>query len=153
MNDPQRPVDRSSDSELLARVAEAFAADLPPVPSELLSAAAAAAGWMDLDTELATVLSDSATDELVGARASTSTRRTLQFAGAGLTVSVTIDEHAFVLIVEPGDRYVGRLAGPGTAVDVETDDDGQFSTSRWPAPVRVELDLATGRFVSPWVIG
>lgn len=149
MSDAQAP----PDDEMLARLSAAFDADLPPVPRDLMRFAADAGRWMAFDDELAALEFDSATDAAVGARSLTSTRRTLRFRGAGLTVSMSVDDHSLVLLVEPGGQYTGRLSGPGANVDVVTDGDGQFSTPQWPAPVRVEFDLPNGRFVSPWVIG
>lgn len=135
--------------ELEQAVAETLAADRA-VPEEWRVAARAAYTWLTIDKELLELSFDSQfepTDDL----RSTATARTLEYAGAGITLEVEVLP----------DRIMGRLSGAGEVVlerpdherwVADTDDSGFFTLdAAVTGPVRFTVRVGTQALVTEWV--
>ena len=141
---------------LLARIDEAFDHDLAPVPESVLSAARAAFGWRDIDARLAELQFDSASDELVGVRGTVTERRSFRFGIDDAVIRVHLTDATMVVMVEPPVSTVCRVtsgAGEGVTIEHRTDDLGELVIDAPDLPVRVDVDLPSGRTVTPWMTG
>ena len=124
--------DGMRDESILELLAAALdAAD--PVPQQVLDAAKAALTWRTVDAELAALLFDSATEELVGVRG-VATPRQMTFAGAGVEIEL-------MLFTEPTRRIVGQVVpeqaaivvlSGGSEITASADDLGRFTLADVP---------------------
>ncbi len=98
--------DNLRDDQLLARLAAALeAAD--PMPESALEAAKATFTWRTIDAELASLVFDSAAEELVGVRSADATRQ-MTFRTPGVEIEL-------VVMSETSRRVVGQLVPPQAA--------------------------------------
>lgn len=135
--------------QLEQAVAETVAA-ARAVPEEWRVAARAAYSWRTIDQELLELSFDSQFDPTDDLR-SIGTARTLEYAGAGLTLEVEVLP----------DRIMGRLSGAGDVVlerpdherwVADTDDSGFFTlAAAVSGPVRFTVHVGTQTLVTEWV--
>lgn len=98
--------DHMTDEQLLAKLAAALdAAD--PVPEAILETARASFTWRTIDAELASLVFDSAAEELVGVR-SAETSRQMTFRSPGVEIEL-------VVVSETSRRIIGQLVPPQEA--------------------------------------
>ena len=140
------------DASMLARISEAFDS-LEPVPSHLTAAAQAAFSWRHADAELAELLFDSATDELIGVRGTTSDRRSFRFGHDDAVIRVHLTQATMIVMLEPPMSVGCRVTGPDATDDHRTDEYGEFVIDAPELPVRIEVDLPSGTVVTPWITG
>jgi hypothetical protein len=151
-NEPDDDVEAEFDP-LLVRIAEAFDADLPPVPDRLVSAARAAFQWRLIDAELADMLFDSTSDELVGVRGGSGDRRSFRYQSGDHVIRVHLTEATLIVMVEPPVvAPVALIDGDGQRA-YETDEYGELAIDAPELPFRLELKLPGGDVVTPWVTG
>jgi hypothetical protein len=139
------------DDPIIAAIADAF--DTGPVPDDLSRFAINALTWRVVDDELAALTFDSATDELIGIRGTSTQRRSVTFDGRGVVVSVTISDASLVGSIEPPATYRCIVEGPRASAHVTTDDDGQLVMADCALPLRLVVETTAGRLVSPWITG
>ena len=101
-----------SDEQLLNRLAEALGS-ADPMPPEVAEAAKATFTWRTIDAELAALVFDSSSDELVGVRgaetaAGTDSARQMTFRTPGVEIEL-------VVVSETSRRLVGQLVPPQAA--------------------------------------
>lgn len=147
--------DYEQDDDLALRLGWALA-QIDPVPADVVAAAKASGAWRSFDTELASLMYDSAlaSEELVGLRGTGC--RLLSFASPDVTIEVEVDGGGRGLIGQiTGIRPI-RLevcSGEGS-LPVEPDAVGHFtcrSVRRGPVSVRATDD--TGAVVhTEWVV-
>lgn len=145
-----------SDEELLARLRRIIAR-VDPVPSSVVAAARACGAWRTIDTDLALLTYDSASEsnELVGVRGGEG--RLLTFTSDTLTIDVEI--------LPGGEGIVGEIEGPRAAhVEVQcaagslgddTDALGRFRIREIPEGLmRLEItDRQTSRLTrTAWIL-
>ena len=140
------------DASMLARISAAFDS-LEPVPSHLTAAAQGAFSWRQADAELAELLFDSATDELIGVRGTTSDRRSFRFGHDDAVIRVHLTQATMIVMLEPPMSVACRVAGPDATDDQRTDEYGEFVIDAPELPVRIEVDLPSGTVVTPWITG
>ncbi|MDJ0496795.1 MAG: hypothetical protein QNJ89_03130 [Acidimicrobiia bacterium] len=107
-----------SDEQLLNRLAEALdSAD--PMPPEVAEAAKATFTWRTIDAELAALVFDSASDELVGVRGAETGRDAETAGGTDSARQMTFRtpgvEIELVVVSETSRRLVGQLVPPQAA--------------------------------------
>lgn len=139
-----------ADNTMLARIGRAFD-QLDPIPDRLSDAARAAFSWRHADAELAELLFDSATDELVGVRGTSSERRSFRFGTDDFVIRVHLTAETMIVMVEPPLSVPCRVVGEGGAVEHRTDEYGEIAVDAPEFPVRVEVDLPAGTVVTPWI--
>ncbi len=137
---------------LLDRIGKAFD-ETEPIPPHLSEAARAAFGWRHADAELAELLFDSATDELVGVRGTSSDRRSFRFGADDFVLRVHLTPATLIVMIEPPVSVPCRIATEGTVDDHRTDDFGELVVAAPELPARVEVDLPSGVVVTPWITG
>lgn len=94
------------DEQILARLAAALdAAD--PLPESVVEAAKATFTWRTIDAELASLVFDSAAEELAGVRSAEATRQ-MTFRTPGVEIEL-------VVVSETSRRLVGQLVPPQPA--------------------------------------
>jgi hypothetical protein len=98
--------DNMSDDQLLARLGAALEA-VDPVPEHVLDAAKGAFTWRTIDAELASLVFDSAAEDLIGVR-SAETLRQLTFSAPGFEVEL-------IILSDATRRLVGQLVPPQPA--------------------------------------
>ena len=98
--------DKMSDDQLLAQLGAALDA-VDPVPEHVLDAAKAAFTWRTIDAELASLVFDSAAEDLIGVR-SAETPRQLTFSSPGFEVEL-------IILSDATRRLVGQLVPPQPA--------------------------------------
>ncbi len=145
--------DLQMDAEVAAALNDVFDDELEPIPSHLTQFALEAFQWRLVDDELAAITFDSLTDELVGVRGTATLRHSMRFEGSGIAVSMSVTDTSFVAAIEPPAEYLCRVEGPQTSLDVRTDENGQLAVSHTQLPLRLIVELPTGRLVTPWVTG
>ena len=142
----------------LAEELRRLAARLDPVPPELLTAAAGAFAWRDIDAELAELVFDSLfdVDEATQVRGSPE-RRLVSFTGGGVTLDIE------VTTTGPARTIMGQIVPPQRgAVDVrrqqetitiEADELGRFRSGPLPpGPLSLRLRPAEGTpVVTDWL--
>ena len=141
------------DGEVAAALDEAFEDELDPIPSQLTQFALEAFQWRLVDDELAAITFDSAVDELVGVRGTATLRHSMRFEGGGIAVSMSVTDASFVAAIEPAAEYLCHVEGPQTNLDVRSDENGQLAVSQTQLPLRLIVELPTGRVVTPWITG
>lgn len=131
------------DDQVLAKLSEALeAAD--PMPESVLEAAKAVFTWRTIDAELASLVFDSAAEDLVGVRNVEATRQ-LTFRTPGVEIEL-------VVLSETSRRIVGQLVPPQAAEivlhheegtrTVRTDGLGRFTLQEVAAgPIRLVCRL------------
>lgn len=137
---------------LLARIDRAFD-DLEPIPPQLTDAAKSAFGWRRADAEIAELLYDSANDELVGIRGTTSDRRSFRFAADDFVLRVHLTPATLIVMIEPPVSVLCRIATDDGTEELRTDEFGELVVDAPELPARVEVDLPNGTVVTPWITG
>ena len=138
---------------VLDRVADAFEHDLEPIPGHLTAAAQDAFAWRLADAELAELLFDSTTDELVGLRGSNGDRRSYRYGAGDFVIRVHLTAATLIVMIEPPLSVNCRIATEDGAEAHRTDDLGELAVDAPDLPVRIEVDLPDGRIVTPWITG
>ena len=140
------------DASMLARISEAFDS-LEPIPPRLPAAAQAAFSWRRADAELAELLFDSATDELIGVRGTTSDRRSFRFGHGDAVIRVHLTHATMIVMLEPPMSVGCRVTGQDTSEEHRTDEYGEVVVDAPELPARIEVDLPSGTIVTPWISG
>ena len=140
------------DASILARISEAFDS-LDPIPEHLTEAAQAAFSWRRIDAELAELLFDSATDELIGVRGTTSDRRSFRFGHGDAVIRVHLTQATMIVMLEPPMSVGCRVTSNETTVEHRTDEYGELVVDAPELPARIEVDLPGGTVVTPWMSG
>lgn len=139
--------------DVLRRVGDAYEHDLDPVPPRLTAAARDAFGWRLVDAELAELLFDSASDELIGVRGTSTDRRSFRYGSGEFVVRVHLTQSSMIVMLEPPVSVACRVATPEASRPHRTDELGELVVDAPELPVRIELDLPSGTVVTPWIIG
>jgi hypothetical protein len=146
----------SSDPSLIEQISAAFD-ELPPVPRALNAAALEAFQWRRADAELAELLFDSASEELVGVRGTSTDRRSFRYRAGDFVIRVHLTAATMIVMLEPPLSVACRIAsgerGDAMTVEHRTDELGELVIDVPNLPVRVEVDLPDGTVVTPWIIG
>ena len=142
-----------SDGEFLARIDDAFEHSLEPIPDRLTAAARDAFSWRLADVELAELLFDSANDELAGVRGSTAQRRSFRFASGDFVIRVHLTTASMIVMVEPPMTVSCTVATSESTAQHRTDELGELVIDAPDLPVRLGVDLPSGRVVTPWITG
>ncbi len=103
------------DDQVLAKLTEALEA-IDPLPEAVLEAAKSVFTWRTIDAELASLVFDSATEDLAGVRSVEATRQ-LTFRTPGVEIEL-------VVLSETSRRIVGQLVPPQSAEIVLHHEDG-----------------------------
>lgn len=140
------------DASMLDRISEAFDS-LEPIPPRLTEAARAAFSWRRADAELAELLFDSATDELIGVRGTTSDRRSFRFGHDDAVIRVHLTPTSLIVMLEPPMSVECRVTGPDATTEHRSDEYGEFVVDAPDLPARIEVDLPGGTIVTPWISG
>lgn len=143
--------DRSA--RMLDRIGDAFDHDLEPVPAHLLAAAQAAFGWGLADARLAELLFDSASNELVGVRGTSADRRSFRFGADDFVIRAHLTEATMIVMIEPPLSVACQISNEEGSVEHRTDELGELAVDTPELPVRLEVDLPSGTFVTPWITG
>lgn len=144
------------DDDLLLRISDAFDRDLPPIPGRLSAAAADAFQWRRADVALAELLFDSAQEDLVGIRGTSTERRSFRFAAGAAVVRVHLTAATMIVMVEPPLSVTCRIETGGDAEAISehrTDELGELVIDAPAFPLRVEFDLPGGTYTTPWITG
>ncbi|TDT15733.1 hypothetical protein BDK89_1311 [Ilumatobacter fluminis] len=144
------------DDDLLLRISDAFDRDLPPVPGRLSSVASEAFQWRRADVALAELLFDSAQEDLVGIRGTSTERRSFRYAAGDAVVRVHLTAATMIVMVEPPLSVTCRVesgAGDGSTKEHRTDELGELAVDAPAFPLRVEFDLPGGTYTTPWITG
>jgi hypothetical protein len=142
----------AADTPLLADISDAFE-DIAPVPPHLTDAAKAAFAWRRADAELADLLFDSSTDELVGIRGTTSDRRSFRFGHGDVVIRVHLTPATLIVMIEPPLSVPCRVATGDQTDQHRTDDYGEVVVDAPDLPARIEVDLPGGTVITPWITG
>jgi hypothetical protein len=141
------------DARLLRRIDDAFDEELRPIPTRLTEAAREAFAWRRPDVQLAELLFDSASDELVGTRGASSTRRAFRYGAGDHVLRVHLTEATLIVMVEPPMSLGCRVVGEHDIHEHRTDELGELAIDVPELPFRVEIELPGGAFVTPWITG
>lgn len=141
------------DAELLARIDDAFEQSLDPIPDRLTAAARDAFGWRLADVELAELLFDSANDELAGVRGTLAGRRSFRFASGEFVIRVHLTDASMVVMIEPPMSVACQVVSSGEISSHRTDELGELVVDMPELPARIEVELPSGRIVTPWITG
>jgi len=139
-----------ADDTMLERIGGTFD-DLDPIPQRLTAAARAAFSWRRADAKLAELLFDSASDELVGVRGTSSERRSFRFGTDDHIIRVHLTAETMIVMIEPPLSVPFRMVGEDGSADHHTDEYGELAVDAPEFPVRIEVDLPGGAVVTPWV--
>jgi hypothetical protein len=137
---------------MLRRVGDAFA-DPGPVPERLSAAARDAFGWRLVDSQLAELLFDSSSDELVGVRGSSSERRSFRYGSGDTVIRVHLTEASLIVMVEPPQSVICRVDTEQGHEQHRTDELGELVVDAPELPLRLAIDLPDGTVVTPWITG
>lgn len=136
------------------RLAEAFADEhLDPIPARLTAAAHQAFGWRLVDAQLAELLFDSASDELVGVRGASTDRRSFRYGAGEAVIRVHLTDATLIVMVEPPLSVACRVDSEDGSEEYRTDELGELVIDAPQLPVRLEVDLPSGKVVTPWITG
>jgi hypothetical protein len=144
------------DLVMLAQLQECSETFGVSVPDAVHQAALAAFSWRSIDEELAALLSDSAdSDRLVGARATLTGMRLLEFVSRDGQITLGLSESGLMTGTLTG--YSGPQAelvsAQGHRVELLVDEFGEFLCAEIPTgPVRLELRSPTARIVTDWIL-
>jgi hypothetical protein len=148
--------DRSSDASSIEQIGIAFD-ELPPVPPALHAAALEAFQWRSADIELAELLFDSASEELVGVRGTATERRSFRYRAGDCAIRIHLTAATMIVMLEPPLSVACRISsgerGDATTSEHRTDELGELVLDVPSLPVRVEVDLPSGTVATPWIIG
>ena len=145
--------DHSARATLLDRIHDAFDADLEPIPPRLTAAAIDAFSWRLADSELAELLFDSASDELIGVRGTSTERRSFRFGADDFVLRVHLTPATLIVMVEPPLSVTCRVSAEDDTNDYRTDELGELVIDAPELPLRIEVDLPNGTIVTPWITG
>ena len=140
----------ASDRAMLDRISEAFD-ELEPIPPRLTDAARSAFAWRRADAELAELLFDSATDELVGVRGTSTGRRSFRFGTDDHVIRVHLTDETMIVMIEPPVAVPCRVVSEAGAEEHRTDEYGELAVDAPDFPIRIEVDLPDGTVVTPWI--
>lgn len=145
------------DDDLIRRISDAFDRDLPPIPDRLSGVANDAFQWRRADVALAELLFDSAQEDLVGVRGTTTERRSFRYAAGGAVLRVHLTAATMIVMVEPPLSVTCRIesggADGGTTDEYRTDELGELVVDAPALPARVEIDLPGGTYATSWITG
>ncbi len=141
------------DDDFLARIDDAFEHSLDPIPDRLTVTAREAFGWRLADVELAELLFDSANDELAGVRGTSVQRRSFRFASGNFVIRVHLTSASMIVMIEPPMSVTCTVATSDSTTEHRTDELGEIVIDAPQLPVRLEVDLPSGRVVTPWITG
>ncbi len=126
------------------------------VPDVVHQGALAAFSWRAMDEELAALLSDSAdSDRLVGARATLSGMRLLEFVTSTGQISIGLSDASLMTGTLTGyaSQTAQLVSASGESVNLIVDEFGDFLCDEIPTgPVRLELGGGAGRVVTDWIL-
>jgi hypothetical protein len=146
----------SSDLGLIEQIGVAFD-ELPPVPRALHTAALEAFQWRRADVELAELLFDSASEELVGVRGTSTDRRSFRYRAGDFVIRIHLTAATMIVMIEPPLSVACRIAsgdrGEASNVEHHTDELGELVVDVPTLPIRVEVDMPGGTVATPWIIG
>jgi hypothetical protein len=142
-----------SDADFLVRIDDAFEHSLGPIPERLTTAARDAFGWRTADVELAELLFDSANDELAGVRGISMQRRSFRFASGSFVIRVHLTSASMIVMIEPPMSVTCTVATSDATTEHRTDELGEIVIDAPELPLRLEVDLPSGRVVTPWITG
>ncbi len=145
--------DHSARDRVLERIADAFEHGLDPIPPHLTIAAIDAFSWRSADVRLAELLFDSAGTELVGIRGTSTERRSFRFGADDFVIRVHLTAVTLIVMVEPPLTVGCRIATEAATADYRTDELGELVVDAPDTPFRIEVDLPSGRTVTPWITG
>jgi len=137
------------DDDLMGALQEAFRAERD-VPREFIEAGQAAFTWRNIDAELATLTSDSATGLATAAaapvRSAEASPRFLTFSSVDLTIELEIGPDGIIgQIVPPQPGRAEARPASGPVLDTEIDDIGCFVVRPLPgSPFRLHVATDTG---------
>ena len=137
---------------MLERIDDAFER-LPPVPPELQAAARSAFEWRRADAALAELLFDSANEELIGVRGTTSDRRSFRFAVNDVVIRVHLTPATLIVMIEPPLSVPCRIVTEDGTEELRTDEYGEIAVTAPQVPFRFEAELPSGDIVTPWITG
>lgn len=144
-----------TDDELLAALGRALR-EADPVPGPVTEFAKAGFGWRTIDAELAELVFDSASEELVGVRSEDDTRQ-VTFRAPGVEIEVAV-------LAEGARRIIGQLVPPqqaeielrynGESRSTQSDHLGRFTFHEVPTgPISLRCDLGDNQTVqTDWMI-
>jgi hypothetical protein len=145
-----------TDDQLIELLGQALSA-AEPVPAHTMQAAYETMTAETFDAELARLVFDSATDELVGVRGAADATRQVTFSAPGVEIEI--------MVVSDGERrLIGQLVPPQTAIvelrlgdevrETGTDNLGRFQFGTIPTG-QIRLAITTqdgGRVVTEWMV-
>ena len=138
----------------LRALREAFADELlDPVPERLTAAARQAFGWRLIESQLAELLFDSASDELVGVRGASTDRRSFRYGAGDAVIRVHLTDASLIVMVEPPLSVSCRVETEDGGEEHRTDELGELVVDAPQLPVRLQIDLPGGKVVTPWITG
>ncbi|WP_328884248.1 hypothetical protein [Streptomyces sp. NBC_00299] len=154
----EEPVDHNGsgddgfDIELLEEELRQAAAILDPVPAQLRQLAVEAFALHDLDARIAELTFDSVVDA-IPVRGATDVPRMLTFRAGEVTVDVEVTAQGLMgQVLPPQQARIEVLAGPQTAIPVEADDMGRFTSDAPPnGPFALRLRTGAEVVVTEWL--
>lgn len=144
------------DDDLLRRISDAFERELPPIPDRVAGVASDAFQWRRADTALAELLFDSAQEDLVGIRGTSTERRSFRYAAGAAVLRVHLTASTMIVMVEPPLSVTCRVESggdDGTVDEHRTDELGELVVDAPAFPMRIEIDLPNGSYATPWITG
>ena len=139
---------------VIQRLADGFDdAHLEPIPPRLSAAARDAYSWRRADAELAELLFDSASDTLVGVRGTTTDRRSFRYASGDVAIRVHLTDVSLNIMIEPPLSVVCTIDSPQGSEQHRTDELGELVVNAPELPLRLEVELPSGKVVTPWITG
>ena len=135
--------DFDNDDELIAALANAVA-DQDPVPESVYSFGRSAFALIDLESELAELVADSAERELVAMRSS-DTARTVVFRIRDIEIELELAPDAFGSIDPVAEQVTLVDAAGETALDISPSGVFRFSLPQGPFSIRATVDGAQVR--------
>lgn len=148
MSDDHSALDRLRD-----RIDDAFDHDLEPIPPRLTAAARDAFAWRSADAQLAELLFDSASSDLVGVRGTSTERRSFRFGADDSVIRVHLTASTLIIMIEPPLSVGCRVTGEAGTTEHRSDELGELVLDAPELPFRIETDLPGGTFVTPWITG
>ncbi|MGW1958423.1 hypothetical protein ACWCPI_37720 [Streptomyces sp. NPDC001920] len=152
LRDEEPPGDGGFDVGLLEEELRQAAAILDPVPADLQQIAVEAFALHDLDARIAELTFDSVVDA-IAVRGATDTPRMLTFRAGEVTVDVEVTAQGLMgQVLPPQQARIEVLAGPQTAVPVDADAMGRFTSDAPPSgPFALRLRTGGEVVVTEWL--
>jgi hypothetical protein len=139
---------------LLIQLSDAFDdGRLEPIPPRLSAAAREAYGWRRADAELAELLFDSASDTLVGVRGTTTDRRSFRYASGDVAIRVHLTDVSMIVMIEPPLSVACTVDSAQGSREHRTDELGELVVDAPELPLRLEVELPSGKVITPWITG